>query len=58
MEDKRVILWVAVLLRAWDVGKRDQGIVADDRGKNDTFIALWFDDILPQAGYPMHSYER
>ncbi len=40
MEDKRVILWLAVLLRPYDVGKRDQGIVADDKGKNDTFIAL------------------
>jgi hypothetical protein len=40
MEDKRVILWLAVLLRPCDVGKRDQGIVADDKGENNTFIAL------------------
>jgi hypothetical protein len=40
MEDKRVILWLAVLLHPCDFGKRDQGIVADAKGKNDTFIAL------------------
>ena len=49
------LLWMPVIV---EIGKRDQRIAADDKGKNDTFIALWIHDSLPQGWYPMHSYER
>jgi hypothetical protein len=58
MEDNQVILWIVALLRPCDFGKRYQGIVADDMGNNDTFIALWIHDNPIPRWYPMHSDEK